>query len=93
MGLATGPYTSSKGGILESSTPRGSNLGGGDGHHLGTRASSSGDTTPSDSDVGVGLGAGVLVGSSTLNIGDRALSGEVGATRPFLSLPKSPSSS
>ena len=51
---------------------------------LSTRASSSGDTAPSCWDVSGGLGAGALVGSSTLGIGDGALPKEVGAMGPLL---------
>ena len=83
MGIATGPCASSRGGILGSSAPTGANLGGGGGHLLGTRASSTGNAAPSSSDAGEGLGEGVLVASSTLGIGNRTLSKEVGATKPF----------
>ena len=41
-------------------------------------------STPSSLDVGGGLGAGALVGFSTLDIGNGALSEEVEAIGPFL---------
>ena len=83
MGIAPGAYTSSRVSISGSSEPRGANLGDGS-CHLGSRAISSGDTAPSGLDVGRWLGAGVLVGSSTLGIGDKVLSEDVGAMGPFL---------
>ena len=61
MGIAPGLYMSSRGGISVSSGPRGENPGGGSGHLLSTRASSTGDTALSSINMGGGLGAGALV--------------------------------
>ena len=58
---------------MGSSVSIGANFGGGSGHLLGTRASSSGDAAPSISDVSGVLGAGALIGSSVLGVGDGTL--------------------
>ena len=61
--------------------------GGGSGCLLGIRAMSSGDAALSGSDVGGGLGAVALVGSSTLDVSEGALFEEVGAMGSFLTPP------
>ena len=86
MDIASGIYLSSRGGILGSSMPRGTNPGGGSSSCLGMRTSSSGETTPSSLEVGGGLGAGALVGSSTLGIGEGALFKDMGAMGSFLAV-------
>ena len=81
-----GQWTSSRGSGPDSSTHKRVNPGGASSLLLGTRANSYGCAGSSGSKVVGLLGAGTLIGSSTIGLSDEALSAGAGVTGSFLSM-------